>query len=632
MKFSKSHPHIHKLFHPTKNNNLDFDSLTRGMRKKVWWLCPKGHNYQREVYLISKLTNTTGCPYCSGKLVDPELSLAAHSPKIASEWDHEKNTKDPSQYMPCSAKKVWWICPNGHSYFASISNRNSLGRGCNVCSGHVVDTSNSLLTKYPEIAAELHPDKNPNIDPSKIGCSDKSPVWWRCSVCEHEWKAMIHNRAREKRSTGCPACANRQVTGDNNLQALYPDLANQWHPERNGNLRSKDIVPGSNKKVWWLCANGHSWKVAPSSRIKRHGISGCPKCSRQTSTMDLRIYTELLGIYPKTKLRCKLSKIEVDVFITELDVAIEFDGAYWHQSKKKSDENKTRKLSELGYEVIRLRQRPLEKLKSSDIIISGNEILKKHIDAILNTIGSSRLNDAAKDYLHNSLFCNESLFKEWISYLPDPHPTESITGTYPEIAKYWDFDKNYPVTPSNIRPGSEINFWWLCPVCQNSWEQDPYHICMRKKHPCNICSREVASGVYNFALKSPEAAREWHNTKNGNSRPENFTHGSDRKFWFLCNKGHEYEASLANRTAGKGCPYCAGRKASPENSLQSKAPDVAKMWDFDRNGDLTPNNVTKGSDKFVFWRCNNGHSWEARVYKMVKIKTIHCPQCRIKKG
>jgi hypothetical protein len=41
-----------------------------------------------------------------------------------------------------------------------------------------------------------------------------------------------------------------------NLRAVNPGLANQWHPLKNNDLRPEDVTPGSNKKVWWLCAIG----------------------------------------------------------------------------------------------------------------------------------------------------------------------------------------------------------------------------------------------------------------------------------------------------------------------------------------------------------------------------------------
>ena len=62
-----------------------------------------------------------------------------------------------------------------------------------------------------------------------------------------------------------------------NLYLLKPNLIMEWHPTRNGNLRPRDVTPGSAKKVWWLCEQGHEWQAAIYSRSRG---SGCPKCYR----------------------------------------------------------------------------------------------------------------------------------------------------------------------------------------------------------------------------------------------------------------------------------------------------------------------------------------------------------------
>ena len=44
----------------------------------------------------------------------------------------------------------------------------------------------------------------------------------------------------------------------------------------------------------------------------------------------------------------------------------------------------------------------------------------------------------------------------------------------------------------------------------------------------------------------------------------------------------------------------------------SDVPELAKEWDFEKNKpDLTPDKVTVGSNRSVWWRCDKGHSWEA---------------------
>lgn len=47
---------------------------------------------------------------------------------------------------------------------------------------------------------------------------------------------------------------------------MYPDIAAQWHPVKNGRLRPEDCLPGSTKRVWWRCTDGHEWKAVVYSR------------------------------------------------------------------------------------------------------------------------------------------------------------------------------------------------------------------------------------------------------------------------------------------------------------------------------------------------------------------------------
>ena len=59
----------------------------------------------------------------------------------------------------------------------------------------------------------------------------------------------------------------------------------------------------------------------------------------------------------------------------------------------------------------------------------------------------------------------------------------------------------------------------------------------------------------------PHLVKEWHPTKNGELTPNDLTHGSGKKVWWLCPKNHSYDAKISNRTANQsGCPYCSGHK------------------------------------------------------------------------
>ena len=50
------------------------------------------------------------------------------------------------------------------------------------------------------------------------------------------------------------------------------------------------------------------------------------------------------------------------------------------------------------------------------------------------------------------------------------------------------------------------------------------------------------------------------------------------------------------------------------NDLATQEPRIAREWAQDMNGALTPEMVTTGSRKKVWWRCPEGHVWRAVVF------------------
>ena len=123
-----------------------------------------------------------------------------------------------------------------------------------------------------------------------------------------------------------------------------------------------------------------------------------------------------------------------------------------------------------------------------------------------------------------------------------------------------------------------------------------------------------------------ELSQEWHPLKNDKLKPEQFTPGSERKVWWLCSRGHEWAATVNNRTGkGNSCPYCSGRIPSKDYSLAVKFPNLVKQWHPTKNKDLTPDQVTPGSGKKVWWKCNSGHEWESRIGH--RTNGTGCPYC-----
>ncbi len=199
-------------------------------------------------------------------------SLSKQFPHIAKQWHRHKNgSLDPRSVAPFSHKKVWWQCKRGHEWETRIADR-SRGSGCPFCAGQKIGSDNNLLAVNPELAHQWHPKKNRELKPDRVTAGSEKAVWWLCGK-GHEWKAQIVNRSR---GTGCPYCAGKKVGSDNNLLVVNPELARQWHPNKNGELKPDGVTAGSSKTAWWLCDKGHEWKARIGSRSRG---TGCPYCA-----------------------------------------------------------------------------------------------------------------------------------------------------------------------------------------------------------------------------------------------------------------------------------------------------------------------------------------------------------------
>ena len=161
-------PELARQWHPTKNGDLTPSDVVPGTRRKVWWVCDKGHEWRAAV---SARVNGSGCPVCTSKMIIPgENDLASQYPAVAAQWHPTKNgTLTPEQVAPASNKKVWWICDKGHEYQATIASRTQRGGGCPYCANtKVLPGFNDLATKYPHVAAEWHPTKNAPLTPDQV--------------------------------------------------------------------------------------------------------------------------------------------------------------------------------------------------------------------------------------------------------------------------------------------------------------------------------------------------------------------------------------------------------------------------------------------------------------------------------
>jgi len=272
-------PAVAAQWHPSKNGKLRPDDVIAQSDQHAWWLCP-ACNLSWQAQIHSRVGDATGCPYCASKKVASFNSLRKLFPKVASEWHWGKNKRlKPDLITASSNKVVWWRCKQfpEHEWQAKVLNRTANGSGCPFCAGKKVSRTNSLLARFPELAREWHPVKNGELKPQDVTGKSKKIVWWRCPKdSRHEWEKDVC--ARSSRGQGCPFCAGQRVNETNSLKALFPELAKEWHPERNGSLTPADVTAGTGKKAWWRCSKdrNHEWEA--SIWYRSSSGSGCPFC------------------------------------------------------------------------------------------------------------------------------------------------------------------------------------------------------------------------------------------------------------------------------------------------------------------------------------------------------------------
>lgn len=595
-----------------KNDNLNLfpDQLACGSNKKAWWMCSKGHEWQA---VIANRNKGIGCPICKSerntsfpeyailfylKDLCPdtihaykgegyELDIYVPSKKTAIEydgyyWHKDKSAKDLEKNSRCREDGIRLyrireglssLNDSSIDYVIQKSQKDLpeiIKKIIDEITGNDVDVNidrdtiaienlrehtekeTSLLFSNPELAKEWNYEKNGNLKPENFFPYSQKRVWWKC-INGHEWQAKLLNRSN---GYGCPYCSGRYaIKGENDLQTVNPELAKEWIYEKNDGLSPGEVLPNSDKKVWWRCVEGHEWEAQIKSRTKGNG---CPYCSGRKAIQG-----------------------ENDLQIVNSELVLE-----WNYKKNNG-------------------LRPEKFLPNSGkkvwwICSKGHE-WEQTIDKRSNGIGCP--------------YCSNQRIA--IGY-------NDLKTVNSELAKEWNYEKNGNKKPEDFGANSEEKVWWRDKY-GHEWEA----AIKNRTHGsgCPYCAgKKVLKGFNDLQTVNPNLAKEWNYERNENKKPEGFTANSKFKAWWKCNKGHEWQATIANRNHGTGCPICLNRTIlTGYNDFKTLNPSAAEEWNYDKNNDLKPENFAPNSGKTVWWKCSKEHEWQARIAD--RNKGSSCPEC-----
>ena len=320
--FADIHPEL--ICEWSNKNTFSPKDISYGSNKKVWWKAKCGHEWKAS---IKSRHNGAGCPICSGNLIVKGINdLSSFSEQLSYEWSDKNLPLKPTEVGAHSPKTVWWKCKHDHEWQARIADRVN-GSGCPYCTGQKIYKGfNDLEYLYPNIAKEWS-NKNLPLKPDSVFPKSRKNVWWKCSVCGYEWRAVINTRVK---GSACPICAQRDVAiGINDLFTTNSELKAEWNYIKNDSL-ARPIYPETQSKhslykVWWKGKCGHEWKA----RIVDRAVNGegCPECRKEY----LSILPYLLFSYycAKYGFSAKLNDdsiigIPFDIYIPALSSAIDF--------------------------------------------------------------------------------------------------------------------------------------------------------------------------------------------------------------------------------------------------------------------------------------------------------------------
>ena len=569
-----------------------------------------------------------------------EWCMESKRQDILEDWDYDKNhTTSPKDLLKGSNRKVWWKCHECGYEWEAMVNARYRGSGCRMCGYKRVSKArrtpkrgDSLLEKCPELSLQWDTSKNGDITPKDVPFKSSYKAWW-IGDCGHEWQAVVSSRTA---GNGCPYCSNVKVlSGYNDLATIYPELIHEWHLTKNEKVTPQTIAARSNKKAWWQCSVcGHEWQAAVSKRVLGQG---CPECAKgkQVSFQEKAIAFYLKEIWADTiENYCApwLDPFELDIYIPDLRVAVEYDGYPWHEDVEK-DLRKSERCKQNGVELIRIRDNRCPQINDGFIChyisVRSGDALNEAIRSIISTHKSNGSIfqkddvevDISKDRIH--IYALMKLREQ----------EHSFAQMCPDLLDEWDYEKNGTVRPENVTPFSDKKIWWKCQTHGHSWEAV---IKSRTKGSgCPVCSgNRVLAGFNDLATIAPNLAAEWHPIKNAPFTASEVTPQSGLKAWWHCHScGYEWQAYIYSRNgANHACPECARKRVHqklrtprPGRSLGERDPLLAAQWHPHKNGTLSPKDVTLKTHQKVWWLGECGHEWEAAVYS--RSAGNGCPIC-----
>lgn len=354
------------------------------------------------------------------------------------------------------------------------------------------------VAEVPALLERWAPDNT--LDPAHVTVGTTRKARWHCpSGPDHHYETPVQTMygAVTAGRPGCPYCRGLRPSVTNRLDVLFPWLAEQWHPTRNGELTPHQVVAGSNTDRWWQCpvAPDHVWEASPQHRSRAEPGRGCPFCR---------------GLRPSVTNR--------------LDVLHPDVAAQWHPTKNGT-------------------------ITPADIVATTHADHWWKCSAGPDHEWSAPVTWRTRNGLGCGFCANRRL-----------SVTNNVAARAGRWLHLFDTDRN-PEPAERTLANTEVEVHWRCPAADDHrWSEATGRVMANSwakgNSGCPACSGQQVS-TSNSLANHPALASEFVPELNGGQNAHEVVTGTSRKLTWRCSTcTHVWQASGANRLKHRGCPNC----------------------------------------------------------------------------
>lgn len=221
-----------------------------------------------------------------------------------------------------------------------------------------------------------------------------------------------------------------------------------------------------------------------------------------------------------------------------------------------------------------------------------------------------------------------------------------LKDKFPDIYNLIHPSKNEQLNISTITCGSNKKIWWKCPIScgHHEWEATVCHMVRPRKTNiktpgCPYCHGLKTCQCQSVGMLYPKIWEIFDSKDSKNIDIDLYTLPikSEKSIQCICLKSkcehtHKWNCKIYELTNGGGCPFCASKRICICNSVHQLCPNLVEEFDQSLNLNIDLKKVSKGSNKYVIWKCNKAkcdhHVWSAKICDRTKLNNpTNCPYC-----